>query len=84
MAIANVSACGRFVVVDALHLDRDVFEALARWAAGRGLQVQDAIQLALCAFRDLSLGTNASMSLSSLRSALPPESIESIGRPRST
>lgn len=44
MALTKVSECGRFVVVDALHIDRDIFDALARWAADRGLQIQDAIQ----------------------------------------
>ena len=52
MAVTNVSECGRFVVVEALHLDRDVFDALARWAADHGLRIQDAIQLAVCAFND--------------------------------
>jgi hypothetical protein len=47
-----VSECGRFVVFDALHLDRNTVEALGRWAADRGLRIQDAIQLALCAFNE--------------------------------
>jgi|GEM_PF-3953448 len=46
----NVSECGRFVVIDGLHLDRNVVEALARWATDHGLKIQDAIQLALCSF----------------------------------
>lgn len=52
MKPTNLSECGRFVVIDALHLDRYVFEALARWATDRGLRMQDAIQLAVCAFND--------------------------------
>ncbi len=54
----KVSACGRFVVLDGLHLDRDLFDALMRWAAKHKLHVQDAIQLALCIFRDASLDRN--------------------------
>jgi len=45
------SVCGRFVVLDGLHLDRHVFDAVVRWAAEHDLQIQDAIQLALCALR---------------------------------
>lgn len=52
MMPAKVSACGRFVVLDGLYLDRNVFEALVRWAAEHQLRLQDAIQLALCRFRD--------------------------------
>jgi hypothetical protein len=52
MMPAKVSACGRFVVLDGLHLDRELFEALVRWAAERQLRLQDAIQLALCIFRE--------------------------------
>ena len=50
MAPARLSPCGRFAVVDALHLDRDVFDAMAHWAADHHLGIQDALQLALCAF----------------------------------
>lgn len=46
----SVSECGRFVVIDGLHVDRNVVEALARWATDHGLRIQDAIQLALCSF----------------------------------
>lgn len=46
----KVSACGRFVVLDGLHLDRKVFDAIEGWARLRGLPVQDAIQVVLCAF----------------------------------
>jgi len=53
MTSTNLSACGRFVVIDGLHLDRNVFEALTRWAADHELRIQDAIQLALCTFRDV-------------------------------
>ena len=52
MTRTTVSACGRFAVLDGLHLDRNVFESLMRWAETHGLQIQDAIQLALCAFHD--------------------------------
>ncbi len=52
MAHTKVSECGRFVVVDALHVDRAVFETLSAWAQARGLRVQDAIQIAVCAFND--------------------------------
>ncbi len=54
MTPTNVTKCGRFVVIDALHIDRDVFEALAGWAMDYGLGIQDAIQVALCAFIDKS------------------------------
>jgi len=48
----SLSECRRFVVADALHVDREVFETLAAWAAEHHLSMQDAIQLALCAFND--------------------------------
>jgi len=56
MAPTNVSSCGRFVIVDALHIDRGVFEALARWGMDHGLGLQDAIQVAFCAFIDRCVG----------------------------
>ena len=52
MMPARFSACGHFVVLDGLHLDRNLFESLVRWATERQLRVQDAIQLALCVFRE--------------------------------
>lgn len=52
MAPTTMSKCGRFVVIDQLHVDRNVFDLLANWAADRGVGIQDAIQLALCAFND--------------------------------
>lgn len=55
MKLARVSPCGRFVVLDGLHLDRGVFAALELWATQRGVSAQDAIQLALCAFGDSAL-----------------------------
>jgi hypothetical protein len=58
MMPARFSACGRFVVLDGLHLDRNLFESLARWAAERQLRLQDAIQLALCAFRECAVDRN--------------------------
>ena len=48
----TLSPCGRFVVLRHLHLDRDVYGVLERWAAARGLHTQDAIQLALCTLWD--------------------------------
>lgn len=52
MQVAKISPSGRFIVLDGLHLDRMVFEALATWASEKGLRLQDAIQLAICAFND--------------------------------
>jgi hypothetical protein len=52
MMPAKLSPCGRFVVLDGLHLDRTLFEALSQWAAEHQLRLQDAIQLALCIFRE--------------------------------
>lgn len=52
MTAMKHSVCGRFVVLDSLHIDRKVLGALASWAADRGLRVEDAIQLAICAFND--------------------------------
>lgn len=49
MTCTKASACGRYIVIDDLHLDRTVFEFLVQWAAERQLRVQDAIQLAVCA-----------------------------------
>jgi hypothetical protein len=58
MMPTKVSPCGRFVVLDGLHLDRNLFEALTRWAAKHGLRMQDAIQFALCIFRDGAVDRN--------------------------
>ena len=58
MMPTKVSACGRFVVLDGLCLDRTVFDALRRWAAKHNLRVQDAIQFALCIFREGSVDRN--------------------------
>jgi hypothetical protein len=44
------SACGRYVLLDGVYLDRNVFDGLAKWAEARGLRIQDALQLAVCAF----------------------------------
>jgi hypothetical protein len=52
MMPAKVSPCGRFVVLDDLHIDRAVFDLLTSWASERDLRIQDAIQLALCTFWD--------------------------------
>jgi hypothetical protein len=48
MTRTTMSACGRFAVLDGLHLDRNVFEFFMQCASARGLQIQDAIQLAPC------------------------------------
>jgi hypothetical protein len=48
----KLSACGRFVVLEGLYVDRKVLESLASWGAGHGLPVQDAIQVAICAFNE--------------------------------
>jgi hypothetical protein len=48
----SVSKCGRFVIIDQLHLDRTVLQVLASWAAEHDVSIQDAIQLAVCAFND--------------------------------
>ncbi len=52
MSPPSLSECGRFVVLNSLHLDRNIFETLARWAAEREIGVQDALQLALSNFND--------------------------------
>jgi hypothetical protein len=66
MARARISPCGRFAVVDALHVDRNVFDALAQWASDHGLSIQDAVQVALCAFTEcVSEGSNVSVPASS-------------------
>ncbi|MBK6514340.1 MAG: hypothetical protein IPG04_09530 [Polyangiaceae bacterium] len=51
----KLSACGRFVVLDDLHIDREVFSALRRWSERRGLRAQDAVQLAIVAFTETLL-----------------------------
>ena len=51
----KLSACGRFVVPDDLHIDREVFSALKRWSERRGLRAQDGVQLALVAFTETLL-----------------------------
>jgi hypothetical protein len=52
MLNSKLSTCGRFVVLNGLNLDRCVFKTLERWAAEHELQVQDAIQFALCALTE--------------------------------
>lgn len=47
---AYPSPCGKFLVFDGLHLDRRILGHLERWAASRGMPIQDTIQLALCTF----------------------------------
>jgi hypothetical protein len=58
MMPTKVSPCGRFVVLDGLHLDRNLFEALTLWAEEHQLRIQDAIQFALCIFRDGAVAGN--------------------------
>ena len=71
------SLCGRFVMLDGLHLDRKVFEGLERWALERGIQLQDAIQLALCTFGDDALARTPPAS--SARMLAHPPSVSRIG-----
>ena len=52
LVVMKLSACSRFVVLEGLHIDRKVLEPLASWGAGHGLTVQDAIQVAICAFNE--------------------------------
>jgi hypothetical protein len=59
MQLPKPSPCGRFIVLDGLHLDRVVFETLARWASKNHLRHQDAIQLAICAFNEGSARSRA-------------------------
>jgi hypothetical protein len=75
------SLCGRFVMLDGLHLDREVFESLERWAEERGMQIQDAIQLALCTFGDDALARTSSRPIppSSARMPAHPPSASRIG-----
>jgi len=48
----KLSPCGRFLVLDGLHIDREVLGALARWSDRRGLRIQDAVQLAILFFTE--------------------------------
>lgn len=52
MTTAKTSECGRFVRLDGVYLDRRVYNALVSWSQEQQLQLQDAIQLALCAFNE--------------------------------
>jgi predicted nucleic acid-binding protein len=63
MMPAKVSPCGRFVVLDDLHIDRAVFDLLTSWASERDLRIQDAIQLALCAFGDDAVARNSGVTV---------------------
>lgn len=47
MNLAKVSDCGRFVILEGLHLDRTLFASLERWAGEHGLRVEDAVQMAV-------------------------------------
>ena len=68
----TLSECRRFVVADALHLDREVVEVLAAWAAEHHLGVQDAIQLALCAFNDNAQSARLASGVASATSSREP------------
>ena len=46
----KLSTCGRFVVLETFHIDREVLGRLASWAEGKGMSPQDAVQLAVVAF----------------------------------
>jgi hypothetical protein len=46
----KLSTCGRFVVLETLHMDREVLGRLTSWAEGKGMSPQDAVQLAVVAF----------------------------------
>lgn len=48
----KLTPCGRFVVLEALHIDREVLDPLAAWAEAHGLGLQDTIQLAVVGFVD--------------------------------
>jgi hypothetical protein len=80
MARAKASKCARFVVLDSLHIDRNVFETLAEWASRRGVRVQDAVQLALCAFNEQN--REQSSMAPSLRTPLPSSAYDATRPPR--
>jgi hypothetical protein len=46
----KLSECRKFVLLDPLYIDRDVFITLANWASERGLGVQAAVQVAILTF----------------------------------
>lgn len=48
----KLSPCHRFVVLEGVHIDRTVLATLRKWAARRGLSLQDAIQMAILAFNE--------------------------------
>lgn len=48
----KLSACGRFVVLDGLYVDREVYAELGGWAEARGVRLEDAVQLAIIALLD--------------------------------
>jgi hypothetical protein len=50
----RLSPCHRFVVLDDVHVDREVVFALATWSAHHGMPVQDAIQFALLSFSEMA------------------------------
>lgn len=53
------SVCGRFVVFRTLYIDRATLAPLAAWAVQRGLRVEDAIQIAVCAFDPTAYDSSA-------------------------
>lgn len=50
---SECSACGRFAVIDGLHIDRSLMDEFAGWAAEHALAPQDAIQLAIFGFLEV-------------------------------
>lgn len=52
----KLSSCGRFVVLEFLHIDREVLDPLAAWADAREIGLQDAIQLAVVGFVERTHG----------------------------
>lgn len=43
----RLSLCGKFYVLDALFLDREVGAALSHWCEQTGCRLQDGIQIAV-------------------------------------
>jgi hypothetical protein len=55
----KLSPCRRFVVFEALHIDREAIGPLASWAEVHGLALQDAIQLAIVGFGEVLAAASA-------------------------
>jgi hypothetical protein len=75
MQLPKVSQCGRFIVIDGLCLDRGVYETLATWASKNDLRLQDAIQLAICAFNEgsctMTMPRSATIAIGAIGRRLP-------------